>query len=310
MINGNTTLLKSRLLFTIICLLLSASCTKNSATSDSSNQKFNEVTLFGTEKRSLHSNIVNEDFEINISFPYSYHKGDETYPVLYCLDANRSFGLVSNVVNILNIPNKEIPEILVVGIGYPIKGMEDWGAWRHRDLTPTSNPEADKEWEAFLSQYSGRDDIVAKSGGAHKFLQFIYDELIPFIESNYRVSSTDRALMGYSLGGLFTLYTVFHHPELFQRYFAGSPAIGWDNWILSKYENEYASTHKDLPVRLFISAEDMESETMVEGMKNIPAQLQSRSYPSLELETHIFENETHASGYAAAVSRGLKILYK
>ena len=309
MINGNTTLLKSLLLITIIFLLFSASCMKNSETSTSSNQKFNEVTLFGTEKRSLHSNIVGEDFEINITFPYSYHKSDAAYPVLYCLDANRSFGLVSNMVNILSTPYKEIPEILVVGIGYPIKGLEDWGAWRWRDLTPTSDPEADKKWEAFLSQYSGRDDVVASSGGAPKFLQFIHDELIPFIESNYRVSSTDRALMGHSAGGLFTLYTVFHHPEIFQRYFAGSP-FGWDNGILFKYENEYSSNHKDLPVRIFISTGSLESETMVKSMKEMSAQLQSRNYSSLELETHIFENETHASGYAASVSRGLKILYK
>jgi predicted alpha/beta superfamily hydrolase len=116
--------------------------------------------------------------------------------------------------------------------------------------------------------------------------------------------------MGYSLGGLFALYTAFHHPGIFQRYFAGSPAIGWDNGILSKYENDYASNHKDLPVRLFMSVGNMESENMVKPMEEMSARLQSRNYPSLELETHIFENETHSSCYAAAVSRGLKILYK
>lgn len=310
MIKGNTTLLKLYLLFSIIFVLLSTSCTKDSATPDSFNQKYNAVTLFDTEKLVLHSNIVGVDYEIYISFPYSYHKSDKSYPALYCLDANRSYGLVSNMVNILNIPYKEIPEILVVGIGYPIKGLEDWGAWRWRDLIPTSDPEADKKWEAFLSKFSGRDDIVARSGGADKFLQFIHDELIPFIESNYHVSSTDRALMGHSAGGLFALYTIFHHPDMFQRYHAGSPGIEWDNGILFKFENEYASGHKDLPVRLFMSAGSLESESMIKSMKEMSTLLQSRNYPSLELKTHIFENETHGSGYAASVSRGLKILYK
>lgn len=309
MINGITTLLKSCLIFSIIFLFFSASCTKNSEPPISSNQKHNEVTLSGTEKRSIHSNIVGVDYEIYISLPYSYHESDEIYPVLYCLDANRSYGLVSNMVNILNIPYKEIPEILVVGIGYPIKGLEDWGAWRWRDLTPTSDPEADKEWEAFLCKFSGRADIVAGSGGAPNFLKFIHDELFPFIESNYRASSTDRALMGHSAGGLFALYTVFQHPEMFQRYFATSPGIEWDNGILFKSENEYASNHKDLPVRLFMSTGSLENEAMIKNMMEMSARLQARNYPSFELGTHIFENETHGSGYAAAVSRGLKVLF-
>ncbi|MCJ7524032.1 MAG: alpha/beta hydrolase-fold protein [Candidatus Aminicenantes bacterium] len=310
MLSQNTTVLKSCLLFTILFLFLSTSCTKNSKLPNSSNQKFPEVTLFGTETRILHSNIVNEDFELYISFPSSYFKSDTVYPVLFCLDANRSFGLVCNLVNVLSMPHNEIPEILIVGIGYRINGMEDWGALRRRDFTPTHDPKSDKYWVDLLSRLSGRDNIVVRSGGAQKFLEFISTELIPFIESNYRVSSTDRALLGYSAGGIFTFYTLFQHPEIFKRYFAGSPSIDWDNGIVFKYENEYAATHKDLPVRLFMSAGNLESETMLKNMKKMAGQLQSRSYPYLELETHIFENETHASCYAVAVSRGLKILYK
>ena len=310
MINGGIFLLNLRLILSIIFLLLSASCIEGTEKPNLSDQKQNEVGLFGTEKRVIHSNIVGVDYEIYISFPYSYHKSGDTYPVLYCLDANRSYGLVNNMVNILNIPYKEIPEILVVGIGYPIKGLEDWGAWRWRDLTPTSDPKADKVWEAFLCKFSGRDDIVARSGGAPNFLKFIHEELLPFIESSYRASSTDRALMGHSAGGLFVLYTVFHHPEMFQRYFAASPGVDWDNRILFEYENEYASNHKDLPVKLFMSAGSLENEAMIKNMIEMSAQLQAKNYPSLELGTHIFENETHGSSYAAAVSRGLKVLYK
>jgi predicted alpha/beta superfamily hydrolase len=157
---------------------------------------------------------------------------------------------------------------------------------------------------------SGRNYIVVTSGGASMFLKFICDELIPFIESNYRVDSQDRAILGYSHGGLFTLYVLFHSPGTFQRYFAGSPSIWWDNTILFKYENEYASTHKDLPAKLFICAGSLESEPMLENMNKMSKRLRSRNYPSLELETYIFENETHASCYAGAISRALRVIYK
>jgi len=144
-----------------------------------------------------------------------YARTDTTYPVLYCLDANVKFGMISNVVNSLGTLTKEIPEIIVVGIAYPIIGLEDWVKGRNRDLTPTMIPEHEKYWVDRFSLATGRDDIVVQSGKAYKFLDFIRIELIPFIESKYRISSNDRALHGTSLGGLFTLYALFEHPGIF-----------------------------------------------------------------------------------------------
>ena len=132
---------------------------------------------------------------------------------------------------------------------------------------------------------------------------------IPFIETNYRVSVSDRSLFGYSASGRFVLNAMFHHPEKFKRYFAGSPSISGDNEILFIYEDDYAVGHKDLPVRLFISVGSLESPWMINNMKKISEQLLSRNYPNFELETHIFENESHESCYAASISRALKVLY-
>jgi predicted alpha/beta superfamily hydrolase len=217
---------------------------------------------------------------------------------------------VSNIVNILNFPGREIPRILVVGIGYPITGLEDWGAWRNRDLTPTTDPEHDKSWQKTLMRMSGRDDIVVSSGGAAEFLAFIRDEVIPFVEANYRASKTDRALMGYSHGGLFTLYALFHSPNTFQRYFAGSPSLWWDDGVLFRDEQNFADMHSDLPVKLFLSAGGLEHEEMIADVKKMETLLRSRNYPDLDLQNHIFEDETHPSAYPAATSRALRVIYK
>lgn len=269
-----------------------------------------EVSLISTEKRMLYSKIVAQDFEIYISLPYKYFMSDTTYPVLYSLDANVKFGMMSNVVNNLGTLTRDIPEIVVVGIAYPIKGIADWAALRKRDTTPTSDPEYDKQWAGYLNEATGRDDIVVQSGGADKFLTFIRDELIPFVESNYRVSSNDRTLQGTSSGGLFTLYALFKHPELFQRYFAGSPSIQWDEPYMYKLENDFAVSHKDLPVKLFMCVGDLESESYINNMEKMAQLLRSRNYPGLELETFLFKNETHGTTGSASISRGLKILYK
>ena len=270
-----------------------------------------KALLFRNETRLLHSDAIGQDFEIHISFPVDYFRNDTSiYPVLYCTDANRNFDLVSSIVNILNFPKKGIPRILVVGIGYPINGLEDWAAWRTRDLTPTADPEHDKTWQKTLRRMSGREDIVVSSGGAAQFLAFIRNEVIPYIEANYRVSKTDRAIMGYSLGGLFTLYALFHAPETFRRYFAGSPSLWWGNGVLFRDEQNFAEAHTDLPVKLFLSAGALEDEEMIADVKRMETLLRSRNYPNLDLQSHVFEDETHQSAYPAATSRALRLIYK
>lgn len=293
----------------IIIIILTATCTQNSEQQNVEDQKINEVALFNTEKRNLHSKIINDNFEIYISLPYQYAFTDTNYPVLFNLDANMGFGITDNVVHILSTLNKEIPEMIIVGIAYPIKGIEDWAALRKRDTTPTSNLEYDKNWAGYLNSATGRDDIVVESGGAEKFLKFIREELIPFIESNYRVSS-DRAITGVSSSGLFTLYALFQHPETFQKFYAASPSIKWDESYMYKLEKDYATSHNDLPVRLFMCVGGMESKSYINNMNKMAELLRSRNYPNLEFEAVIFENETHGSVYQASISKALRSLYK
>lgn len=275
-----------------------------------SKKHFPEVTIPGTELRTFHSKILNQNLQIYIKLPMSYFKSNSTYPVLFSLDANRAFPLIANITYFLEFPKAIIPEIVFVGIGYQISGFEDWATWRTRDLTPTVRDKVEKYWVETLSQMSGRKDIVVQTGGASKFLDVIHEELIPFVESNYRVSSTGSALLGYSYGGLFALYTLFKHPEIFSKYFAGSPTIAYDEGVLFKFEEEYASTHLDLNASVFMSAGSLEDDDTIESMKKMVARLESRNYPNLKLESHIFDNEDHQSCVAAAIARGLRILYK
>jgi len=161
-----------------------------------------------------------------------------------------------------------------------------------------------------LSRATGRHDIVVISGGAPKFLEFIREELIPFVESRYRVSPTDRALIGHSRGGLFALYTLFHHPETFTRYLVSSPSNRWDDNILFRYEQAFSDSHGNLDARVFMSFGSLENEVSIANMHKMKSLLLSRAYPNLELETHLFEDENHGSVSPGAYSRGLRALYK
>jgi uncharacterized protein len=268
------------------------------------------VTVRSTETRPFYSKILDQEMVLYIKIPATYKSNiQKIYPCWYITDANRAFAMIADMANSFDVPVIVEPEIFVVGIGYKIRDMGDWGAWRTRDLTPTNIPSSDTYWADLFSKYAGRQ-IEVKTGGAAKFLECIEKEAIPFMESNYRVSSTGRGLGGYSYGGLFSLYVLFKRPELFSIYYAGSPSIKYDKGLILKNEQEYATTHNDLNALLFMTAGGAEDSVMVANVNLLAAQLMSRNYPGLKVKTQVFPDETHISCIPAAWMRAFRVLYK
>ena len=187
--------------------------------------------------------------------------------------------------------------------------MSDWAKWRTRDLTPVVNLADEQIWEGILRRMTGDTTIHVETGGAPRFLSFICDELIPFVESEYQVLEEDRALGGYSYGGLFTLFAMFERPAVFQRYFAGSPSIVYANGVLFELEKALSESHTDLPARLFMSMGELEDQNGKAAVKKMAEVLESRNYPSLEVQTHVFEGDWHGSAYPASVMRAFSTLY-
>lgn len=268
------------------------------------------VTVRLTETRTFYSKILGQEMELYIKIPTTYKtETQRIYPCFYGTDANRSFPMIADMANSFEIPVIVEPEIFVVGIGYKIKDMADWGAWRTRDLTPTNVPSTDTYWVGVFSKFAGRQ-LEVKTGGAAKFLECIEKEVFPFMESNYRVSPTGRGLGGYSYGGLFSLYVLFKRPELFTIYYAGSPSIRYDKGVIYTYEKEYAAANNDLNATLFMTAGGAEDSVMIANVNHMAAQLASRNYPGLKVETQIFPDETHMSCVPAAWMRAFRVLYK
>lgn len=268
-----------------------------------------KVTIPNTEFRSLQSKVLGQEMEIYLKIPVSYYSSPQkVYPVLYMTDGNRSFPMLANILNLFEVPRPTDPEILVVGIGYKIRDMTDWGAWRMRDLTPTNDPSVDTIMNKLLTGISGRQYKV-KSGDAAKFLEFIANEVIPFVQSNYRASPVTRGIGGYSYGGLFSLYVLFKQTELFNIYYAGSPSINYDNGILFKYEKEYASSHKDMSAKIFMSAGGSEDSLTIANIEMMGNFLKSHSYSGLKIVTQVFPGETHVSCIPSSITRALNVLY-
>lgn len=250
-------------------------------------------------------------YQIWVARPDGYTKQHAPYPVLYVGDANTLFGIAAETAYLLAI-SKQIPAVLVVGIGYPRPGQGFSSSWvgRNLDFTPPVN----KAWTELIlkdllekSRAYGYESVTA-IGGAPEFLAFVRDELVPSIEAKYNVSGSDRAWGGYSLGGLFGLYALLNGGSPFQRFLIGSPSILFADHVINRIEADHASTHRSLPSKVFMSTGDS-GDFPVNDIQDFAAQLRSH-YSGLSLDVHIFEGENHSSGPPAAFSRGLRSIYQ
>jgi predicted alpha/beta superfamily hydrolase len=161
------------------------------------------VSIANSELRSIHSEVVGQDYLIKVRLPEDYASSTATYPVLYLLDGDHAFALATDVVQYL-LYGQSIPDMIIVSPAYGSKDSPSEGGanQRSRDLTP------------FPLSWSDEPP-----GGA-RYFQFFQQELIPHVESLYRIDSANRTLYGGSLGLLFVLYSLFQDPTLFKNYIA------------------------------------------------------------------------------------------
>jgi predicted alpha/beta superfamily hydrolase len=251
-------------------------------------QAFPKVTLASSEVRTLKSAATGRDYDLYIHLPSNYSRDTtKKYPVDYILDGQWDFKLMDSVLGGL-VYDKFVPDMILVGITYPGENA-DYDSLRAMDLTPTA-PRGAKGF-----------------GDGPKFLKFIKSELIPFIEANYRADSSQRVLQGSSYAGLFTLYAMFTDPGLFHAYLAASPAVQHDDRYAFKQEAEFAGTHQELPVRLYLAVGG--AEGLNEPVKEFMKTLQSRGYKGLKLETRVIEGDRHAGNKPETFNRGLRFLF-
>jgi predicted alpha/beta superfamily hydrolase len=246
------------------------------------------VVILGTQLLHLNSAIVGQEYDLYVNLPRGYQDTTKTFPVIFLVDAQWDFPLAQAIFG-QQYYDGFVPAAIVVGITW--RGVNpNYDSLRARDLTPTNNKQ------------------LPQSGGAPKFLKFIKSELIPSIESKYRVTKNGRTLMGSSFGGLFTLYALFHETEVFDRYVLTSPSVGWDNEVLYTYEKEYAAKNSQLPVKMFIGVGGLEAGE-VEAVQKFVGQLKSRNYKGLELETRVLEGTGHSGSKAEGYTRGLQAVF-
>ena len=247
------------------------------------------------------SRITHEPYRLTVALPFGYSAADTVrYPTVYLLDGEPNLPLAALIQGNMTYDG-EVPNMILVGVGYQSNDFMGTVPYRTLDYTPTRDDKADSEMTA-------HHHVAMVSGGADNFLRVMKEEVIPFIQQQYKVNG-DRALAGHSFGGLFAAYVLFTQPETFDRYLISSPSLDWDGGAIKKMEWKYSTGHRALPARVFISAGGAEPDSMVPDVRALTEALTGRHYQGLAITERIFEDETHLSVIPFSISRGLRVLY-
>jgi len=225
------------------------------------------------------SKTLNEERSVDIYLPPRYNITNERYPVVVLLDGSQHYlhtiGSASFLAGI-----GRIPHMIIAGIP---------NTDRNRDFTPTKSPQ------------------FPTSGGAEKFISFMRNELLPYLDRNFRTAPF-RILIGHSLCGMFTLYQLHKHGDLFQGYIAISPYVMYNDFFLLKMI-ERKDSLPFYPGNRFLYITVGDEPEYMEALERLKRQLPSSSSQSLTWHIKHYSEEYHNSLPLLAIPDGLSYIF-
>lgn len=239
-------------------------------------QEFGEDIVIG-KTVTINSKILNEERELFIYLPNGYNRSTSNYPVLYMMDGAAHFIHGAGVVSFLSA-NGIIPQMIIVAIP---------NTDRNRDFTPT------------------KTNNLNTSGNADNFLKFLEDELIPYIDKEYRTESF-RILFGHSLTGMFSLYAMINKPHLFNSYIAASPYLMYDNDFIVNYSEKNLKDFSDKKFLYFTVGNEPDYYKSVNNISDI---FNKKSPENFNWERLHMEKEDHASIPLKTLYNGLEFIF-
>lgn len=211
---------------------------------------------------------------------------------MYVLDGEWNTSLAERVYEFLEYAKFIPANMIIVSVpNYYKNGIN----MRDRDFTPTLAENSD-----------GKSN--PNSGGAHNFLLFLKDELIPFVNRLYPTNSENNILYGTSSGGLFAIYAYLHDPVVFKSYLTVEPSLWWDKEYINKIAAEKLKNNKGIRNTLWISSRDGAAQVGM-GISGFESLLKLNAPEDLQWKVETHPNETHFSAIWKGIYDGMKFTY-
>jgi len=144
-------------------------------------------------------------------------------------------------------------------------------------------------------------------GNLDSYVNFIRNDVFKMVESKYRADADRRTYFGYSSGALVGAYILSKHPNTFENFILGSPALGVDHEVIRKiYElqSTTAEDRKKLNANVFISYGTLEGKDSPHFEKFI-TMLKNINDESLTVQRTIIEGGNHQTAFPMTVVRSV-----
>lgn len=193
------------------------------------------------EEYTIESRELNQTREIMVYTPLGYDEYLNTYyNVIYVFDA-QTRELFDYVSSLANLSRESGQGIIVVGIKATDiieekEGKKNYVYFRNLDLLPDDT-------DFFRGRYQGNSSA---------FLAYIKNEVIPYVEENYRVLPGKMAV-GHSLSASFLMASLVKVPDLFDSYVAISPNLDYDDYRIIKDLRHFDTRQFKSPKYLYVS---------------------------------------------------------
>lgn len=214
------------------------------------------------------------DYVLNAYLPPSYD-GYRKFPVLYMQDGGNLF--LDNVSPIESFFKAgTLKEMMMIGI-VPHNRLDEY--------TPWYLPALDSRYPNF-------------GGKGEAYLDFLVQEIRPFINNQYctLLERENTGIMGFSLGGLISMYAASLYPEIFGRIGSLSGSFWYEGFL----EYLRAADSSYLESRIYIDAGELEGKNkssiqgnMVENTEMIPEILQRKNLKPHNCRLMIHQSMDH-----------------
>lgn len=239
------------------------------------------------ETFTIDSKVLGETRRMNVYFPAGYAETpDVRLPVLYMPDGGMAedFLHVAGLVQV-SVGNGTMRPFLLVGIE---------NTQRRRDMTGPTTIESDRK-------------IAPVVGGSAAFRRFIREELMPQVRQRYRTTS-ETAIVGESLAGLFVVETFLLEPDMFETYIAIDPSLWWNGQGLINGASERLRARPGLARTLYLASSD--EAGIARDTKLFAEVLRKHAPAGIRWHWEAMPTEQHATIYHPAALKAFRAVFK
>ena len=230
--------------------------------------------------KKFNSVITNTERILKIYIPDSYAESEKsTYPVAILLDGEYLFDVYVANARLFSARDKA-PEQIVVGI------FQNQNQERYVDC-----------------DYS--EDTGLPNAESSQFYGFIRDELLPYLENNYR-TSLFKTIVGNTLTGNFINYFFLEPTPLFNAYISINPTFA------PEMHQKLEAQSQNLVTQYFyyLSGGDFNTEKRTASINNVHNLLKLSENPNFKYKYDDFSNSSKTASIGQSIASGLGFTFQ